>query len=408
MNNKAILRKKIGPFLLAAFMLIMVYFFSNIKYTFSSETQILKWVSAIRVLLANRQPDELQENYVLINVGYDKMLVDSVRDENYLIAGNTDITDRQKLIELLELLKVNNNYKYLMIDVDLTRQYKTIYDDSLFNILSTMDRIAIGIEGDNANDIYDKRIKDLCFPTNYRQTFLESNMLKSPLLFDGRPSLSLKVYQDITEREIKKRLGLFYSDGFSLSRRTIYPELYFTESPDRISSKGKTVTINLLYYNLGSRILKKYKSPNRAKAFFKDKIIVVGTFNKDSYDRHDTYAGEMSGALIEVNELQSLLKGNHRVSFWVFLLFFSIFFILSDYLLNKNHNIIDNASLDLGWRKKTFRALVVPIALIWTYYSIVLIVLVAIIFMLTGELYDVYFTSTFLTIIDVIIRKLKS
>lgn len=404
------------PSALALLLLVLSYWFSNLDITISDESEILKWFSFARSILVRNQPEELYSDYVLVNVGYDKVLVDSVKDDNDLYAGNIDITDRHKLMEFLRILKQYKNFRYLMLDIDLSNKYPTAYDDSLFNIISSFDstRVAIGINGENDTIMYDKRLRGICCPTNYRQTFIESDMLKTPLFFNGKPSFALKAYQDIEKRRIKK-VGCIYIDKrdktehvpFKLSRSSIYPKLFFNDNQDIFEEDDGVVFKNMIYYNLGSRILKSYSSPSRAKDFFNNKIIVVGTFNRHTYDSHYTYAGEMSGAFIQLNILHSLRNGIHCISFWVILTYYTIFFLVSYLLFYRKQEHIVNTRIKLGWNKKTLGSIVVPIALIWTYYSLILIIIGTIVFIMSGELYDVYFTSTLLTIIDFVFRKIK-
>ena len=64
------------------------------------------------------------DSVIYINTAFDKDLIDCYEQEDFEGAipvplGNTEITDRNKLIDLLKLLK-EVNYKYLIIDISFT------------------------------------------------------------------------------------------------------------------------------------------------------------------------------------------------------------------------------------------------------------------------------------------------
>ena len=50
---------------------------------------------------------------MFVNVAYDKEFVEAT-DEYGLPVGQTQITDRQKLLQLLQELKRRNDYKYIL------------------------------------------------------------------------------------------------------------------------------------------------------------------------------------------------------------------------------------------------------------------------------------------------------
>ena len=55
------------------------------------------------------------------------------------------------------------------------------------------------------------------------------------------------------------------------------------------------------------------------------KYVLIGDYEDD---RHNTYIGEMSGALINFNAYLTLLYGHHRISLWMFVFLWGAFFIL--------------------------------------------------------------------------------
>lgn len=405
-----IIRKIWKPALLALLMLFTSYTITNLDFSFTSETTPLKWLSSVKNFFNINQATELNAQYCFINVGFDKMLVETMGDDGQFVAGNCDITDRYKLYKFVQLLKKHDNYRYLVLDIDLNKKFKTEFDDSLFTTLSNMKRMAIGIDGDQLLSDYDIRIRNYCFSTNYGSTFLQSDMTKSPLYYKGRPTLTHHVLKELTGDSINQFL-CFYHDGYSISRKTLYPTFYIKENSPKAERKiGGLLGYKDLYLNLGSTVLKekgRYSNFEKFHSLVNNKIVVVGAFNKGTYDRHTTYAGQMSGALILANEIESLLNGNHKISIWVILLYFVIFFFVSYYLLNNEQQSISSGPIRLGWSSKAIK-FIVPIALIWTYYWVVLWIAGAIVFIFNGDLYDVYLSSAIFTALDVIIRKYKN
>ena len=105
-------------------------------------------------VFGGRTVDEELDSTLFINVSYDKQLAEH-RDSIGEPIGTTDVTDRAKLLELLQLAKETNTYKYLILDVRFEDGNYQESDDTLFQQITDMDRIVVATH------------KDIKTPTNF-------------------------------------------------------------------------------------------------------------------------------------------------------------------------------------------------------------------------------------------------
>ena len=113
--------------------------------------------------------------------------------------------------------------------------------------------------------------------------------------------------------------------------------------------------------------------------------------------------------LVVLNVFISLMHNSHHIPLLLLVFLFVVFFILIDYLLhyNEDRSALSLGEAWLGWNKKTIKRSIIPLALLWTYYSIMLTVICSITFLVSGEAYDIFFTSTLLSIMAWIVRIIK-
>ena len=101
--------------------LLLNYIVGNTSIPLPNEMSILQgWDKFVSVngTIKDSIPDEI----MLIDVAYDKELVDYEEDGFYV--GKDFITDRNKLFQFLSLVKEAGNYKYVMLDVIFEEGYK--------------------------------------------------------------------------------------------------------------------------------------------------------------------------------------------------------------------------------------------------------------------------------------------
>lgn len=357
--------KILSAILFAILAMAVSYFCTNLNVSVSGERDVLKYWNAFISILSNKSDGTIPDNVLFIDVSSDKQLVDRT-DEIGRPIGNAAITDRQKLAEMLDLIKEAGNYEYVLLDVFFGDGFETAYDSILFNRIVTMDRIVIPQHKDGI--LASPLLEEKAAYSDYTTTLKEDNFTKYPLLDkQGNLSIPLRMYSDMTGRTIK-RAGLLYLDRHSLSRRVVFPKMYL---------------LNATYRYLGASLLD-YRDVIDWNSFLKDKIIVFGSFIDD--DIHLTYAGDVPGCVINYNVVMSLMRGQHRIPIGLIIAYFLIFFFMSLLLLSGESDI--NQSWAWIWAK------------LFVLYSVILTLVCILVFTIWGQAHDVLLTSTFFSVVD--------
>ena len=389
----SLIRRYGGTFLLALFFLICTYLFCVYDSTFVSDATVLRWVKVAQNAFSE-QNTEVPDDVMLINTCYDRALV-SAKDSEGLPCGNIDITDRQKLLRLMQILKKHNNYKYVILDVGLSTAHQTPYDDSLFLIIESMERIALVMPDDEKTDT---RLKAKCHDSFYNTSRFSSDCLKAPLVdSSGRSCLMLHAFTELTGKKLSHIGPVYYSEGH-LARPIIYPH-YSVVFDNQINDSYDASSFNFI--NLGSNVLKEY-SPEEYAELFQDMTIIVGDFNL--HDKHMTYAGQLAGPLISLNILLSLYDNAHLIPYWLLTILFIIFLIISDNMLHRPYAASINETQKILSTKKKLSKGLVPLILLSSLYSFVLTALCVIIYLLAGQAYDIMFTGILIGVSHWIIR----
>lgn len=404
-------RKRIFSSLgLSLLILTFSYIFSNSYYSITGESTILKYISITQDFLGINKYNNKEDldKFTFINVGFDKQLVDSIKiDEEFV--GNKAITDRKKLYLFLKQIK-NTKYNYIVVDVDLTTKYKTDYNDSLYHLIAQMPRIAIASDYYDRKNI-DKRVRNKSFWVFYNTTIFNTDLFKIPLIYNDTSSIAYKVYFDIEKKKNSsfkgiQKIGFAYFDGWSLSKKTIYPKMYIRDTHALNEQAYESVmdAPDNIYSHLGSDVLDYYFSSDQlkkeyAKRLFDNKIILIGSF-EDKDDSHLSYRGAISGTLVIANTILSLQNKLHHFSLWSILFLFLFFCYISYNILfgtNANFEISDMLF------NHTITKKFMPFAFIWTYYTLVISIICGLLFIIFSEVHDILFTSTFLTFINVVV-----
>lgn len=389
-----------GSSILALFFLFCSYVFSNLDLAFVDDNNVLKWIKVAQYeFFSDDEVSEMPDSILFINTCYDNSLIES-KDTYGRTSGTLKITNRESLFTLLKWLKTHDNYKYVILDVGLTTLDKTEYDDSLYDVISNMSRLSMA-KLDTLP--IDSRIKDKCFETSYKISVFNSDCVKYPLFLNGVETLPYKAFTDITGRTIS-HFGPFYFEGGHLARRSIYPNYSIVIRKQYNNNENESFEEER-FYNIEHGILKRY-TIDKAKKLFNNKIIVIGDF--DDKDMHQTYVGTIPGPLIQYNVLTSLMHNSHQIPYYLLGLLYFIFFIISDNLLHKR-KIASLDEVQESFRlSNSMSRKIVPMALLSTYYSLLLILLCALIYIITGQAYDILFTGIIIGLAHWIIRILKS
>ena len=342
---------------------------------------------------------EAVDSVLFVNVSYDKMML-PVANEYGRPIGRLPITDRQKLLRMLQFLKERNDYKYILLDVFFAEGVETEWDSVLFSTISSMPRIIIPSHKD-------KELADTCLHgksglASFNESFWVYGFTKYPYYWKGEKTLPVKMYEEVTGRLFKK-FGPFYFDGWRMANSSEFLPLdvmantVFDDNEERV------------WYNLGVNLLDDsipemsgvydsslFKSPELTR----DKYIVLGSFQGD--DMISTFKGPLSGAVINYDAFCSLMKGRHRISFGFALTLFVLFFALSFLILNegeKRENIthwVDKKGL--FWKVAWF--LLLPLL----KYTLILQGFCVILYIFFNKVFEVLLISTAFYYLSIIVK----
>ena len=125
---------------------------------------------------------------LFVNVSYDKQLIEK-KDEFGMPVGNIDITDRTKLLALLNILDSTNLYRYIILDIRFEKGLDSEMDSALFSKIKNMKRIVV------ANHL-DVELADSCLSAkaainDYASTIVATNFARYKFLHGKQPSLPL-------------------------------------------------------------------------------------------------------------------------------------------------------------------------------------------------------------------------
>lgn len=295
---------------LAGLILVMVcYIYWNAPYTFGSGDEEIERASILKAIM-RRKPAGTDERVLAINVSYDRMLVPCF-DEWGIPQGETDITHRGKLLLLCDSLAKWNNYRYLVLDVDLGVELHSEYDEQLFSRIAGMDNVVTASSG--TGDI-PAVLREKSAVASYTTLFSGDDFIKYTYLTrDGVESLALRMWKDLAEGTFSKHWW-GYSSNHRLCNVSVIPPMEFTIHSDYSPEGEKQL------YQLGADIL---SNLDGSAPLFEDKIILLGDWKES--DMHDTILHEQPGIAILYNAFLALESGKHYVSFWVVLLLFVLF-----------------------------------------------------------------------------------
>ena len=301
-------------------LLLLSYFLNNQSLFTGEDLNQYAWMEFVKEKIGLSEHIDYKDA-LFINVAYDKQLVDKY-DEFGMPVGNIDITDRTKLLELLNLLTETNTYRYVILDVRFEKGLDSDADSSLFAKIKQMDKVVFANHKDI--ELADSTISNKAAFNDYASTIVATNFARYEFIQKGRPSLPLYVYRELTNNTIKEH-GLAYTCEGRLCHNCHFlrfPINGFTEY-DENGDKA--------YYHLGSDILANY-SKSELAALTKDKLVFVGDMVDDV---HDTYAGLKPGSIITYHALRSLLKDEHLVSYGMMFFLGVLFFLISLSLLSR-------------------------------------------------------------------------
>ena len=294
---------------------LLSYVLNNQPVFTGEDLNHFAWIQMLKHKLGV-ESNEKKDDVLYINVAYDKQLIE-LSDEYGMPIGNTDITDRSKLLSFLQMLHTTDQYAYIFLDVRFEKGYNAPEIDSLlYAEINSMDNIVVANHSDI--EIADSALMKKSALSDYDATIVATNFVRYRYSHGGYPSMPLFAYNELTGKSINKH-GFLYTCNGKLCYNSLFvdfPIENFSEYNDEN---------NKLYYNLGSDLLDNYTEKD-IYTLTKDKYIVIGDMIEDL---HDTYSGLKPGSVITFYAFRSLIENKHIVNFWLMLLMSVVYFVIS-------------------------------------------------------------------------------
>lgn len=343
--TKAPYRKKFIFSLISACVLIIINYFINNASLFTGEStyQYAFFQEISSKIGVHKEVNK--GNVIYFNNSFDKTLVPVYKgDYNKKCIGNTVTTDRAKLIQLLNLFKTTDTYKYVIVDLIFDKRDITEYDDSLFTIIKDM-RDIVFVDYDSIAPMA-KQMSNKSAKAFYYNTPLITNFSRYQYSYDGSPSIAFQIYKNLYPEHNIKRYGFspfyFYFDNGKLCQNSVFltfDNQSISES-NNLNINDHTFVSTIEIENIGE-FLSRFTESNEPefeisslKTRTKDKILFIGNTEGDI---HDTYMGQKTGGEIILRALTSLEEGKHIVNpfltFCWLIIFWGISFTI---IINKN------------------------------------------------------------------------
>ena len=350
----------------------------------------------------------LNDSACFINVSHDRQLVNI--DISDTSAGNTDITDRAKLLTFLQRVDTIN-YKYILLDIRFDNKYKTAVDSQLFQQIVHMRDIVIANHTEGVWDDYhlaDTSLLKKAGMSDYKYRGLSSSFSHYSFLQDKKPSMALKMYDRTNPTSIKQvgNMPLYISEGHLCTNCPMLPikgNVYSIMNSmnkydgDGDSEDGMNALMLTNYYeDLGPNFLS--IDGRDWAADLNGKYIIIGDMENDI---HYTYRGTVPGAYIIWMAFLYLQNGRHILS-WTFIMLMFCYYALTVFFLF-HLNTIENRpehKNDLRFRK--FIALVSWVGSFGILYLVTFIA-----YKNFSIRYNVTIPIIFITLINFIINNAK-
>lgn len=314
---------------ISAVLLVFCYCYWNLPYTLGKGNTQMKRISTLKYLSTR---DKIDENVLPVNISYDKMLVPHY-DKAGMQDGEIAITDRSKLLEFVSILK-DADYKCLLCDVSFDNEIHTEFDDSLFHIFASMDHVILPmVNEDKMPDI----LRGKAAVASYLMLTIKDGFAKYRYLTpDGKDHMALRMWKETAapgERRDFKRHWWGYTRNGRLATNSIVLPLNYNMNADFLKDDSGPDMYRKTIYNLGTDILD--DDPEYVLPLFKDKIILLGDWR--DRDMHVTFLNFQPGIVLLYNAFLCILNGKNRVSFWILLLLFVVFFLETLFLILVNN-----------------------------------------------------------------------
>jgi len=312
-------------------MLILSFWMMSWPYVNGDEQLLIEYGSKIKSVFLGIDKKPNRDEFIFINVAYDKQLVDKEDSLGFPI-GKQDITNRKLLAQFLEILASQpSNQKFIIFDIFLEQHFDpdpctgdTLSPDlGLQNALNKIHNIVLSYHIDGDNKIIYPAFQGHRGIASYAA--VDDLFLKFELVLqDSLKSVPLLMYEYLHQTKLDQS-GWIYMLNNQWIMNSIIPEfkirqydLFYTSPEDRYKVDNLSTML--------SGIMTKEDILN----YVKDRIIVMGDF--EDRDIHETIYGDMGGPLILLNTYLSLVDGDNHLSGW-FIAFIWLMFLFISFLL---------------------------------------------------------------------------
>lgn len=280
------------------------------------------------------------DSITLINTSFDQTLVDYYGERDFP-QGKIPITDRRDLYDFLKIANQFKEYKYIILDIALDDK-GLLYDDSLSLLIPQMNNITVARS--KKYGLMDALSSKAGWVDYYKMPYA-TGFTKYIYGTNEQQSLALRVYNERNNKNaITSILGIVYFDGLRLCQENSvlnYDIRFLQRESISPTSQNKDI---FSYQNLRTDFCdstienstNRINKTEKVRGCIKNKIVVIGDFFDN--DIHDTYVGEIPGALINLNAYLALQNGNHLIDPYHVILLFFFYFIL--YVIKDKYSYI--------------------------------------------------------------------
>lgn len=294
----------------SSLLLICISYFYNNLPLFTGEKlpcfALAEWVRS------GISPSHEQDSILYINAAYDRQL--TTYREDGMVLGNTDISDRYKLLQLLKLLE-QTDYRYIFMDIRFEKGCESddpTIDSLLFAKIKAMPRIVL-VRHRDVENMAGVPMEKMAY-NDYYSTITATNFIRYQYRMRGEMTMPLYAYRELTGNTIERHCLLFHTSGHHLCHNSVF----LTFAPE--DKRHNYVDI------LGKDILQSDAPLANIKRMANGKMVVIGDF---VHDMHDTYSGLHAGPKLIASGLLALMAHRHYVNWWLALILFLLYFALT-------------------------------------------------------------------------------
>lgn len=319
--------------LVNAFFLVWFTFFSlSYPYALPDEYLLVQTTSVTKNLIFGLEQKPDTNRFLFVNVAWDKILADKFDPQvpDFPI-GKEPITDRNKLIALLDLLAKKKDYAFVVLDINF--KGKTEYDSILTERINQMPRLLVSYHRDDKDkpDLPDLKIKHLGLSDMEK---VQEKSLKFKIFHnDSIKSTPLLIYETLYKKKFKKTDTFYFLGDKPVLNSFILD--YRIRNFDYTSGKyskvhlGEWIDPAFGYMDYAEENIDEKYLNDYVFGLTKGRIVFVGDF--EDRDIHQTIYGNTPGPMILLDAFLALEAGDNVIT-WQFLTFLFILFLLISYI----------------------------------------------------------------------------